>query len=75
SYHTEHHVFPTINSDYYPLVQQLLIEKFPEKLNLIPIQEAWRLMLQTPIHYKDETTFTDTLGTQLVTRPKPCLTK
>lgn len=70
SYHTEHHVFPTINSDYYPLVQQLLIEKFPEKLNLIPIQEAWRLMLQTPIHYKDETTFTDTLGTQLVTCPQ-----
>jgi fatty acid desaturase len=31
SYHTEHHVFPNINSDYYPLVSELLKERYSDR--------------------------------------------
>jgi fatty acid desaturase len=42
SYHTEHHLFPSMHSDYYPLVSQLLKQHFPEQYNQIPIGEAWK---------------------------------
>lgn len=69
SYHTEHHIFPGLNSDYYPLVQNLLLKHYPERFNLLDAGKAWRLMLQTPRHYKDETTFTDWSGEKAVTSP------
>jgi fatty acid desaturase len=62
SYHTEHHIFPSINSDYYPMVQELLNVHYPDRMNLIDAGEAWRLLMETPRHYKDEVTFTDSLG-------------
>ncbi|MEG3859631.1 fatty acid desaturase [Microcoleus sp. herbarium12] len=62
SYHTEHHIFPSINSNYYPMVQELLQIHYPERMNLIDAGEAWRLLRETPRHYKDEVTFTDSLG-------------
>lgn len=62
SYHTEHHIFPSINSDYYPLVQELIQVHYPNRMNLIDVGEAWRLLLETPRHYKDEVTLTDSLG-------------
>jgi fatty acid desaturase len=34
SYHTEHHLFPSINSDYYPLVQELLQAHYPKSCQL-----------------------------------------
>ncbi|MBD1926885.1 fatty acid desaturase [Trichocoleus sp. FACHB-90] len=69
SYHTEHHIFPALNSDYYPMVQNLLMIHYPQQHNLLDAGEAWRLLLQTPRHYKDETTFIDSLGDQPVTCP------
>jgi fatty acid desaturase len=42
SYHTEHHIFPSMNSDYYPMVSQILEEKHAETYHRIPILEAWR---------------------------------
>jgi fatty acid desaturase len=42
SFHTEHHVFPSLNSDYYPLVAKLLKEQYPDRYNEIPFGEAWR---------------------------------
>ena len=62
SYHTEHHIFPSINSDYYPMVQELLEIHYPGRMNLIDAGEAWRLLMETPRHYKDEVTFTDSSG-------------
>lgn len=59
SHHTEHHIFPFMNSDYYPLVQNLIQTCYPDKMNLIEAGEAWRLMLATPRHYQDSHTFTD----------------
>lgn len=69
SYHTEHHIFPGINSDYYPAVQELLKAQYSDRFNLLGAGEAWRLMLETPRHYKDENTFTDWSGTKSVTCP------
>jgi fatty acid desaturase len=59
SYHTEHHIFPHMNSDYYPLLQSLIQTHYPERMNLIDVKEVWRLMLETPRHYLDAYTFTD----------------
>ena len=71
SYHTEHHIFPGINSDYYPVVQELLKARYSDRFNLLDAGEAWRLMLQTPRHYKDENTLTDWSGTKSVPCPLP----
>jgi fatty acid desaturase len=63
SYHTEHHIFPGLNSDYYPLVQNLLKVHYPDRTTyLLSAQEAWRLMIATPRHYQDAITFTNWAG-------------
>jgi len=41
SYHTEHHLFPTMNSKYYPLVGALFKERFPDRYHCIPFLHAW----------------------------------
>lgn len=69
SYHTEHHIFPSLNSDYYPLVQELLNTHYPERMNLLDAKVAWYLLRQTPRHYKNETTFTDWSGEKSVICP------
>jgi len=70
SYHTEHHIFPGMNPDYYPMVQELLLTHYPERFNLMNADNVWKLMLQTPRHYLDETTFTDWAGKKIVPCPK-----
>lgn len=69
SYHTEHHVFPGMNSDYYPLVQELLQTHYPDRFNLLDAGKVWQLLLQTPRHYRDENTFTDWTGEKSVSCP------
>jgi fatty acid desaturase len=69
SYHTEHHIFPGINSDYYPRVQELLENYYPERMNLLDAGEAWRLLRQTPRHYKHENAFTNWSGEKDVICP------
>jgi len=44
------------------MVQELLKIHDPDRLNLIDAGQAWRLLMETPRHYKDEVTFTDSLG-------------
>lgn len=58
SYHTEHHIFPALNSDYYPMVQELLKTYYPDRFHHLSAIEAWNLLNQTPRHYKDMHTFT-----------------
>lgn len=41
SYHTEHHLFPSINSAYLPEVSQLIRKYFPERYNVLSIGVAW----------------------------------
>lgn len=69
SYHTEHHIFPGMNSDYYPKVQELLKIHYPERLNILTAGDAWRLLMQTPRHYKDDTTFTSWTGRNTISCP------
>jgi fatty acid desaturase len=70
SYHAEHHIFPGMNSDYYPMVRELLKIHYPERMNyMLGACEAWRLLLTTPRHYKDENTFTDWSGEKSVPCP------
>jgi fatty acid desaturase len=69
SYHTEHHIFPGINPNYYPQVQELLLTHYPDKFNLMDAGQAWKLMLKTPRHYLDQNTFTDWAGSKIVPCP------
>jgi fatty acid desaturase len=69
SFHTEHHIFPGLNSDYYPLVQGLLQQLYPDRLQLLEACEAWHLMLRTPRHYLNETTFITDTGDQSMPCP------
>jgi fatty acid desaturase len=48
SYHTEHHLFPALNSSHYPQVSRVLAELFPTTYQRIPIAEAWRRLWRTP---------------------------
>ncbi len=69
SYHTEHHIFPGLNSDYYPQVRDCLTRLYPERMSFLTARDAWRLLLDTPRHYLDETTFTDWDGVEQVPCP------
>ena len=46
SYHTEHHIFPSMNSDFYPIVSKVLREIYPDRYQRLPIKEAWRRLFQ-----------------------------
>ncbi|WP_259701982.1 MULTISPECIES: fatty acid desaturase family protein [Synechococcales] len=70
SHHSEHHVFPGFNSNYYPLVRELLLLHYPDRFQLMGPGQAWRLMLSTPRFYRDALTLVNWDGT--VTMPVPC---
>ena len=71
SYHTEHHIFPGLNSSYYPHVRRLLLEHYPERYQLLDGAEAWRLLLSTPRHYRDPRTLTSWSGDRQIPVPLP----
>lgn len=63
SYHAEHHIFPGMNSDYYPRVRELLQIHYPDRMRyVLDARDAWRFLLTTPRHYQDETTLTTWSG-------------
>jgi len=49
AYHTEHHLFPTMNPRFYPLVRELLREHFPDQFHCVSLAKAWSDLLQSPI--------------------------
>jgi fatty acid desaturase len=69
SCHTEHHLFPGMNSDYYPMVQELLQSHYPDRYNLLDAGLAWQMMLQTPRHYDGENVLTDWDGKKAIACP------
>jgi fatty acid desaturase len=71
SYHTEHHIFPGLNSSYYPQVRHLLQQHYPERYQLLDGAEAWRLLLSTPRHYRDSRTLTTWNGDRQMATPLP----
>ncbi len=69
SYHTEHHLFPNVNADYYPLVSRLLIEYYPHRYHRVPITQAWRLLWQgEPFIQEEEHIDIDRKQAELVKR-------
>lgn len=48
SHHTEHHLFPALNSDYYPLVSEALKEVAPDDYRQLAFREAWRQLWLQP---------------------------
>ena len=55
SHHTEHHLFPSMGSVYYPKVRKLLLKLYPERFRLIPMSEAIKSLMKTPRIYYDYT--------------------
>jgi len=55
SYHTEHHVFPSMNPRYYPEVSALLLRLFPDRYNRVPFHEAWRRIWQQGEFIQEDT--------------------
>ena len=41
SYHTEHHLFPSMNSDFYPLVSDLLQKRHATRYHRVSLGYAW----------------------------------
>jgi fatty acid desaturase len=52
SFHTEHHLFPSMNSDYYPLVSEALRKEVPGSYSRVPIGRAWRQLWKEPAFRK-----------------------
>ncbi len=44
SHHTEHHLFPGMNSDFYPRVSRLLEELYPDRYHRLSIGKAWQML-------------------------------
>ncbi|MGK7932942.1 MAG: fatty acid desaturase [Microcystaceae cyanobacterium] len=65
SYHVEHHIFPTLNTNYYPQVRELLLQRYPDKIKLLTVKEAWGYLLSTEKLYHDNEHFSDKLGNHL----------
>jgi fatty acid desaturase len=62
SYHTEHHLFPSMSSDYYPLVSKILQERFPERYHRLSYREAWRKLWQGELHIVEQPATTAALA-------------
>lgn len=69
SHHSEHHVFPGLNSSYYPQLRQLLLLHHPERFRLLGAGQAWRLLLSTPRFYRDAQCLTSLDGSMAAAVP------
>lgn len=70
SHHTEHHIFPGLNSSYYPHVRRLLQVHYGDRYKLLPGHEAWRLLLSTPRHYRSTTVVCSADGRRAMPLPR-----
>lgn len=63
SYHTEHHLFPGMNSDYYPKVSCLLMQDYENRYNRITFADAWNRLWKMKIYEANDTkSYTAPLG-------------
>lgn len=51
SYHTEHHLFPSMSPKYYPLVKKHIKEMWPERYHEMPMGKAIVALWKTPRVY------------------------
>ncbi|WP_280770299.1 fatty acid desaturase family protein [Salipaludibacillus daqingensis] len=53
SFHTEHHIFPSMSSKYYPLVKEHIKNNWPHLYHEMPMSSALKALWKTPrIYYK-----------------------
>ncbi|CAM3844976.1 fatty acid desaturase [Alkalicoccus chagannorensis] len=79
SHHTEHHLFPTVNSKYYPLVKQKVKEFWPHLYHEMPMGKALIALWKTPRPYFNGNQLIDptsggqygTLGNNLMGEEQP----
>ena len=69
SHHTEHHIFPALNSSYYPELRRLLEQHHGDRYQLLTGRQAWRLLLATPRHYRDNGTVCSADGGRAMALP------
>ncbi|MBU9713607.1 fatty acid desaturase family protein [Evansella tamaricis] len=65
SYHTEHHLFPTMSSKYYPLVKKKVKEFWPERYHEMPMGKALYALWKTPRVYFDHNDLVDPYGKKI----------
>ncbi|MDN4074004.1 acyl-CoA desaturase [Fictibacillus sp. CENA-BCM004] len=54
SYHTEHHLFPSMSPKYYPIIKQHIKKMWPERYHEMKMSNAMKALWNTPrIYYKD----------------------
>jgi fatty acid desaturase len=60
--HVEHHLFPSMSSRHAPLVRDLLVARWPERYQSLPLFTALRRLYATPRVYRTDTTLVDPLS-------------
>lgn len=58
-YHTEHHLFPAMSTRHAPKVKALLLEKWPERYQSMPLGAALLALHRTARVYRDDVTLVD----------------
>ncbi|HEY3496437.1 MAG TPA: fatty acid desaturase [Polyangiaceae bacterium] len=58
-YHVEHHLFPWMSARHAPAVRELVISRWPERYQSLPLLEALLRVHRTPRVYADDTTLVD----------------
>lgn len=58
-FHVEHHLFPAMSSRHARKVRDLVIARWPERYQSMPLVDALRLLHRTARVYKDATTLVD----------------
>ncbi|HUQ07351.1 MAG TPA: fatty acid desaturase [Kofleriaceae bacterium] len=58
-YHVEHHLFPAMSTRHGPRVRALLLEKWPERYQSMPMGEALLRLHRTARIYRDDVTLCD----------------
>jgi fatty acid desaturase len=53
SWHVEHHVLPTVNPSYYPLVGEYLQKNFPDRYQKLSFLEVYRRLIRNPVFKED----------------------
>jgi fatty acid desaturase len=61
-FHVEHHLFPWMSSRHGPLVRSLIVGRWPERYQSMPIGRALLALHRTGRVYKNATTLADMLG-------------
>jgi fatty acid desaturase len=53
SYHTEHHLFPDMNSDFYPQLSGILLSHYGERYNRVGFADAWSRLWSNELYVSD----------------------